>query len=402
MELHNKQKEIINSNHRVKILNWGRRTGKTTVLGYEILTTLWNKEGLVSYYAPTHSDARDIAWSIFKEILEPITIKTNESLLEITTQNSKGTTSMVRLTGWEAVKNRDKGRGVENQLLVLDECAFYPNFKEKFEKVLEPTLLTSKGNLVIASTPNGFNHFYDLSVLAQENEDYFYSHATSYDNPFNDPDELERYRKAKPEDTFAQEYLADFRKIQGLVYKEFDRNIHITKMKPNVVIDTFAGVDWGYNHPTAIAVIHQDSNGVYWVMDEYYETEKTTDQIIDYAKTMDAKTFYPDPAEPDRILQMRKAGLVCRDVNKDVKKGIDTVRTLFKTGKLFIHENCKNIIAELETYRYKEQNGIKTEEVVKEQDDLMDALRYALFNKNGIIQYIQTNNTPKRIINPNL
>lgn len=399
MELHKKQAEIINSNKRFKLLNWGRRTGKTTVLGFEILTALWNKEGLVSYYAPTHSDARDIAWSIFKEILEPITVKTNESLLEITTNNCKGTTSLLRLTGWEAVKNRDKGRGVENNLLVLDEVAFYPSFQEKYEKVLEPTLLTSKGGLIMASTPNGFNHFYQYAKKSQDSDDWLYSHATSYDNEYNDKEELDRLKREKPEDSFAQEYLADFRKLEGLVYKEFSRELHTLDIEPKTVIERFAGLDFGFTNPTALVEIHKDNDNRYWVVNEYYETGKTNSEVIEYARTLNIQTYYPDPAEPDRIEEMRRAGLHCRDVNKDVKKGIDTVRELFKSGRLFISKRCVNLIDELENYRYKDNS----EEPIKEHDHLLDGLRYALFNKNGIIQGVQRlQPTRNKTINPNI
>lgn len=399
MELHKKQAEIINSNKRFKLLNWGRRTGKTTVLGFEIFTALWNKEGLVSYYAPTHSDARDIAWSIFKEILEPITVKTNESLLEITTNNCKGTTSLLRLTGWEAVKNRDKGRGVENNLLVLDEVAFYPSFQEKYEKVLEPTLLTSKGGLIMASTPNGFNHFYQYAKKSQDSDDWLYSHATSYDNEYNDKEELDRLKREKPEDSFAQEYLADFRKLEGLVYKEFSRELHTLDIEPKTVIERFAGLDFGFTNPTALVEIHKDNDNRYWVVNEYYETGKTNSEVIEYARTLNIQTYYPDPAEPDRIEEMRRAGLHCRDVNKDVKKGIDTVRELFKSGRLFISKRCVNLIDELENYRYKDNS----EEPIKEHDHLLDGLRYALFNKNGIIQGVQRlQPTRNKTINPNI
>jgi hypothetical protein len=133
----------------------------------------------------------------------------------------KKTNSILRLAGWESVKNRDKGRGLENNLVVLDECAFYPSFKEKYEKVIEPTLLTSKGRAIFSSTPNGFNHFYDLSNTAQSKDNYFYSHATSYDNPFNSKEELDRLKEQLTDDAFSQEYLADFRKWRVWYLKNF-------------------------------------------------------------------------------------------------------------------------------------------------------------------------------------
>jgi len=378
MELHNKQKEVINSNSRYKILNWGRRCGKTTVMGFEIFITLWNTDNaLVSYYAPTLSDARDIAWEMFKEVLEPITIKTNGVLLEITVKNKYGGQSILRMSGWEAVKNRDKGRGVENDLVILDEVAFYPMFKEKFEKVIQPTLLTSKGKLIVTSTPNGFNHFYLMVKDSKKSDDWFYSHATSYDNPFNDPKELDKLKETMDADAFAQEYLADFRKVQGLVYKEFDIERHIYQNQPQNVKERIVGLDWGFTNPTAMLEILVTNDDAFYIKQEYYKTDKTTDEIASMLKTWTPDIVYPDPAEPDRIKILRDNGFYVREVNKDIKLGVDHVRQLFRLNKVFIHESCLNLIEEIQQYRYPD-NG-QSDKPIKENDHAMDALRYALF-----------------------
>ena len=384
--LHPKQEEFINSTKRYKLLNWGRRSGKTFAVGYEILIALVSKNNaLVSYYAPTRDDARNIAWEDFKDLLEPITIKTNESLLEIEVQTNKGGKSLLRLAGWEAVKNRDKGRGVENDLVVLDECAFFPMFKEKFEKVIEPTLLTSKGRLIITSTPNGFNHFYELYNKAMQDDEWFVSHCTSYDNPFNDPVELEKLKEKKDPDVLAQEYLADFRRVQGLVYKSFDHERHITneKLDPYNLVLTVGCVDFGFTNPAAMLTIQKDRSGNYWISNEFYETQKTTPELIQQMHSRKCEAWYPDPAEPDRIEEMRRANLTVREVSKDVKAGIDTVQTLFRENRIKIDKSCTNLLFELNNYRWREAGNSsidlnEPELPIKEHDHLLDAMRYAL------------------------
>lgn len=382
-----KQSEFIESEKRYKLLNWGRRSGKTFAVGYEIFITLWNIDGaLVSYYAPTRDDARSIAWETYKTLLEPITTKTNESLLEIETKNIHGTKSTLRLSGWEAVKNRDKGRGVENNLVVLDESAFFPMFTEKFEKVIEPTLLTSKGRLIITSTPNGFNHFYQLAEKAKKSPDWFYSHATSYDNPLNDPAELDRLRAGKSEDSFAQEYLADFRKVEGLVYKEFDVNRHYLEKMPDDLPVRFKEmrgcIDFGYINPAAIYSVAKDGDGHYYIFDEFYEDRKVQDELTSIMVDRNLASWYPDPAEPDRIEMMRRAGLYTHSVSKDVLLGINTVQNLFKQNRITII-NCPNLLFELNFYKWKEKRSLNQndpEEPVKEYDHGLDATRYLLHN----------------------
>src|SRR3990167_11313718 len=228
-----KQEEVIRNKSRYKVINWGRRSGKTTAFAYEALgTALTINNAKITYYAQTFGDARDIAWKIFLEVFGESVIKKNETLLEITIRNLKGGTSIIALKGWESVVTANKGRGTENHLILLDEVAFCRGFNEYFEIVLDPTLLTTKGRAVFGSTPNGFNHFYDLTVKAQKADGWYYNHATSYDNPHNDPQWLENKKKEITEDRFSQEYLADFRKQEGLVYKEFSRERHITINQP--------------------------------------------------------------------------------------------------------------------------------------------------------------------------
>ncbi len=385
MNLTKKQEEFLANRARYKFANWGRRSGKTTMFAYEALGTALSVDNArVTYYAPTVSDARDIAWGLFQEVFGQAVVKKNETLLELTILNKFGTTSLVVLRGWESVVIGEKGRGVENDLLIFDEVAFCRNFKEFWVKTLEPTLLTSKGRAVFASTPDGFNHWYSMCNEAQNNHNDFYSHATSYDNPFNDPVELQRIKESRTEDAFAQEYLADFRKTEGLVYKEFNRENHIFDDFTNKgqIIRRISSVDFGYKNPSAIYLIEVNYDNHYWISNEFYKTGKLNAELIEYIISMKTEAVYPDPAEPDRLKEMENAGLNVQEVSKDVEKGIDSVRNLFKTGRIHIHKECENLINELESYRYKEKRhgSNEPEDPIKENDHACDSIRYALYN----------------------
>ncbi len=85
----------------------------------------------------------------------------------------------------------------------------------------------------------------------------------------------------------------------------------------------------------------------------------------------------PDPASPEAIKHLTDAGLNIYDVVKgadSITNGINKVRELFKQNRLKIHENCKNLIWELETYAYAENS----EKPIKEGDHALDSLRYTI------------------------
>jgi PBSX family phage terminase large subunit len=370
------------------VVNIGRRGGKTTLAIEEMKGLAFYREARVCYIAPTYQQARDIAWNALKKELKEIVLSINESRLELVVRNNKHTESTIFLRGWEAVESL---RGQYFDFLVIDEVAMMRNFWANWQEVLRPTLTDRKGQVLFISTPKGFNHFYDLYNLEGIDSDYKSFHFTSYDNPHVPSEEIDKAKLEVTEDRFAQEYMADFRKTEGLVYKEFSRERHCydeeTHKKSGFKIPVYekiAGIDFGYTHPTAMPWITIDQERRYWVTDEFYKTGLTDAEVADYVAQCKFSRVFPDPESPSAIAELRKRGVNVRQVikNRDsVKAGIQMVRELFKANRLFINKKCINLISELESYSYpdmKDGKIVYNEVPLKENDDLLDAMRYAL------------------------
>ena len=381
---HKSQSQIASDLHRFRVARCGRRFGKTVLSAWEMFGVACSKpEARVPYYAPTRDDARDIMWGMIQKICEPLVVDKNEARLEIKIRNNCGGTSDIILYGWEAVQERKKGVGVKNDFIVLDEVSKYRNFQEGWQEVLRPTLTDTKGGALFISTPNGFNHFYDLSELEKTDKDYKSFHFTSYDNPYLPIEELHKAKIELSEDRFAQEYLADFRKTEGLVYKDFSRQKHLFDKLPAVqFIETIAGCDFGFNHSAAVLTIKKDYDGRYWVIEEFYRTRHTDQQIAEYVASKQFNKVYPDPENAGGIQELKNHGVNVREVIKgkgSVKNGISVVRELLRAGQLMIQRNCLNTIREFETYSYPpKEDRLDNENPLKENDDAMDSLRYAL------------------------
>ena len=385
MILHHSQNKIASSNARFRVVNAGRRFGKTVLACEEIKGVALYKEARIVYISPTIQQSRDIMWQQLKSELLPITLKTNESRLELEVMNKDGKSSFIQLKGWEAIETL---RGQSFDFIVLDEVASMRNFWVGWNEVLSPTLIDRKGHTMFISTPKGFNHFYDLYNMHEKDKNYESFHFTTYDNPNIPPEEIEREKLSKPENTFAQEYLGSFRKSEGLVYKEFRRDVHVynddSEKQPTNIIKRMAGIDFGFTNPTAIIRGSKGHDNDYWITGEWYKTQKTDEQIADVVSAYGFDEVYPDPESPSAIAELQKRNVYCKEVikNKDsIKNGINKIRALFLQNKIHIHASCTNLINELETYSYPEGKVGRNDEEnpVKEHDHALDALRYMIF-----------------------
>lgn len=387
MKFHPGQDQIANDRHRFRVARCGRRFGKSWLAAYEMYAAAISTDNArICYYAPVRDDARDIMWKIIKDVCGASIIgDPNESRLEINVRTINGGASLIVLYGWEALQDRGKGVGVKNNFVVLDEVSKFTNFEYGWQEILRPTLIDVQGGALFISTTNGFNHFYDLCNKELTDNDYKTFHFTSYDNPFIKPEEIDKIKSEMTEDRAAQEIYAEFRKKEGLVYKEFKRETHVTTSKPEMVVETLGGVDPGFTHPAAIVTIKKDYEGVYWIMDEWLHTQKTEAEIVEQVAVQRFNKVYPDPENASLVEALKRRGINTREVNKgkgSIVAGINVIHELLKQNRIKVHASCKHTIEAFEQYSYKETKGDKTPDELPAHDfsDMLDAIRYVVMN----------------------
>jgi PBSX family phage terminase large subunit len=397
------QKEVWDDTHRYKVINCGRRAGKSTLAAYRMAKFAVEKDSqIVWYIAPTYRQAKQIMWSMLTEIIPTqIIAKRNETELKMEFTNG----SRLELKGAD---NPDSLRGVRIDLAIFDEVAFFDKWDDSW-KVIRPTLMDSKADVLFISTPNGLNHFKELSEVKKPDWQYF--HYTTYDNPHIPLDEVEASKLEMDEDSFAQEILGEFRRMSGLIYKEFSRDSHMVDI-PNIDGWTRGrAVDFGYGHKTAIVwfAINSDGSEMY-VYDGIYQSGLTLDQIAEAIKIKDGNhlitTSVGDSAQPLNIQELINRGIQIEPVEKgadSVRMGIQKVATLLKnrgdTGKptLMFNRHLDWIAHEFERYRWMENKaqGIIKEAPLKNEDDAMDAIRYFVMHFQKPITDAQIRNLPQ-------
>jgi len=345
----------------------------------EIKGIALSKPARIAYIARNYQQARDIAWDMLLKEMRGAIISTNDSRLELKIRNIQGSESLILLRGWESIENL---RGQAFDFLCIDEVAFMKNFWSNWEEILRPTLTDRKGSVLFGSTPNGFNHFYDLCNKELVDSTYKTFHFTSWDNPYLPREEIEQAKATLPEEVFLQEYEASFQKKSGLVYKEFQRSLHLYEKLPKMELIKVAGIDFGFKNPCA--VLHIFTNGdFFFVEDEWYKTERTDAQIAEYVSSCNFQAVYPDPESPGGIQELKNHRVNTREVwkgNGSLEAGIQRVRELFLAGKLKINKRCINLISELEMYSYDEPSSDRNqkETPIDAYNHGLDALRYVV------------------------
>jgi len=144
--------------------------------------------------------------------------------------------------------------------------------------------------------------------------------------------------------------------------------------RPARFVNYVYGLDFGYNHPTALMRVYWCDNDIY-IEPVIYESYLTTTMLIEKLQAIGIEqtvTIMADYSRPEIIQEMNIAGFDVQNANKVVKKGIDNV----KTFGVFCQDH-KDLKREYENYKWKKIGDFITDEPVKLFDDAMDAVRYA-------------------------
>lgn len=169
----------------------------------------------------------------------------------------------------------------------------------------------------------------------------------------------------------------------GVVYSDFDLELNtVTEEELNDIPmkEYFAGVDWGYEHYGSIVVIGRSIKGDFYLIEEHAHQFKFIDDWVEIAKGVVERygniNFYCDTARPEYVTEFRKHRLRAINADKSVMSGIENVAKLFKQRKLkVVYEQMDRFKQEIYKYVWHPTKG----EPIKEFDDVMDSLRYAIY-----------------------
>lgn len=176
---------------------------------------------------------------------------------------------------------------------------------------------------------------------------------------------------------------------EGVIYKDFDeRTMMIDRDQLPDNLTYYAGIDWGYEHLGSIVVIGESADGKRYVVEEITAQFQEIDYWVKQAKQLTKKygarmPFYADSARPEHVARFINEGFNCTNGYKSVLTGIETVAKGFKSHSLYIvREAVDKILENLYQYVWNEKTG----NPVKENDDVLDALRYALATHDWLLQ----------------
>ena len=170
----------------------------------------------------------------------------------------------------------------------------------------------------------------------------------------------------------------------GMVHPDFDQRVHyisLSQVPMDKIGRWFVGVDFGWEHYGAFVLIGKTEDGRYYLVQEWAAQHRHIDRWVEVAHSIKASygniNFYCDGARPDYVQKLREAGIRAIYARKDVVAGLAEVASLYKQKRLFIvKENAPRFAQEI--YGYVWKSG--TDEPVKSNDDVQDAIRYAVYS----------------------
>lgn len=323
----------------------------------------------------------------------------------------------------------DVARGDTPSVVVVDECAFQPEFRAALTALLPLVEKQTQLILVSSTGPGVFSDVTtseidgDVTELLSGNADLPAHHRQGVRiwRLRHGGTVLRVHFSADPEKT--PEWLdkqdkkyaggidgPDFRREMGIedeafhgtrVYKSFvDRPPHVQVFEIPPGAPKWLSGDYGLRHPTAIIEVcelGQNEHGpIYGVYQELQESDLSVEQVKQLIWTqfgppekyerelIDPSTDALREAETKTPFWLFNNGKYARSFSKanNNQDGIVLIREWLAQSRLVIHPQCRHLIWQMLHYRYQEWSekvGLNHDpkaKVVKKRDDLVDALKY--------------------------
>jgi len=277
-KLHSNQVIVEEDKTRFRVLNAGRRFGKSLLALYESLDEAINAGGRVWWVSPTFTNAMS-HWRNTKRMLKDLPKMYKSEQLKHMEFDLGG-----NKTGELSFKSGDRPdnlRGEGLTLAVIDEAAFTQ--RRLWENVIRPALSDMQGRALIISTPDGASGWYYDAYMRGQDENFEEWKSWTFTTADNAAipgikEEVEKARRELPGFRFRQEYLAEFIAGGGIVFEGLNEVAVLRPLRGPREGQTYVfGVDFArFNDYTVVSVLELPSGRqvrIYRFQHTNYETQ---------------------------------------------------------------------------------------------------------------------------------
>lgn len=253
--------------------------------------------------------------------------------------------------------------------------------------------------IMLDTNPDHPNHWLKTDYIDKaDGERIISNHFTLFDNDFLNDRYVENLLAATPSGMFTERGIyGRWVSGEGAVYTDFKPEVHFIDKAPNNIVHYFCGVDWGYDHYGVIVLCGRLSDGRVVMLREYAKQYKEIDWWVAVAKQLQQEfgerlPFYCDSARSEHVARFKREGLHAHYAHKSILAGIEQVAKLFKQEQLFVvDEIAEQFKNEIYQYVWNERTG----KPIKQHDDVLDALRYAIYSEYVLGQNKKQSKTNK-------
>lgn len=411
---------IHRSTSRYRIPCCGRRWGKSTWAGKEATLKMFVPDSINWIVGPDYGLGEKEFRVVYTDFQKLGLLKYCNKSYNVKQGNMR--IHFKELNSLLEVKSAERpdslvGEGLDH--VVMSESAKHK--MSTWQMYIQPGLLDKKGSADFPSTPEGFNWYEGLYQLGQHPDfpEYDSWRLPSWTNKalfptgfdpecpniiegyhFNkdkcdcDPDIVQVFNTVSSM-YFWQEYGADFTSFEGLIFPEFNRDVHVQEFPYNPQWENWWGLDFGYSDPFICLDIMIDPMDRVYVWREYVKSYVSTVEHGHLLKQRENPNDYhinaiaADPKGADEIatLEMIIGGI--RHNSMGVSLGYEAIKQAMKKRSdgwpgLFIHPSCTETIRSIENLRANENKS--GYELTRGQfDHPADALRY-FFNERFVLR----------------
>lgn len=237
---HAAQQPVIDSKARFKVMNCGRRFGKTVIAAKILVTKARKDNQMLWWVAPTYKIVKRGYAEILKQLPDGVLAKdappdTNFDAGRSVILHFKNGTKMEFYSA-----ERPEGMlGAGVDYAVMDEAALMQG--RIFNQIISPTLMDREGGCLMISTPRGHNWFYRSWQKGQDPEQPLWESwtFTTQDNPTLPEGEADRMAADMPRMEADQEIYAKFISAGSSVFHVHDKSIQRARILPNGMIEGY-------------------------------------------------------------------------------------------------------------------------------------------------------------------